>query len=111
MITKAKKHIKHSTKENKLELLFKKGVVSRYEYRNTIHNEVGNIEHFLQYLIDHKIVSPITIRRYTILQAFEELYPQYNFHKSNTVKILAKEFGISERQIWTILKDHSSRFR
>lgn len=93
-----------------LELLFRKALVTRYEYDRATKGESNGLEHFLNYLITHNLIEPITIQRYTILYAFQEQYEQHGFHKTNTVKALAEQFELSERQIWTILKTHSRRF-
>lgn len=93
-----------------LELLFRKALVARYEYDRAVKGEGNGVEHFLQYLINHNVIENITIQRYTILYAFHEAYEKNDFHKTNTVKALAKQFNLSERQIWTILKTHTKRF-
>ncbi len=99
-----------NTKSNSI-LLFRKIIVARYEYERSVRGGVNSIEHFLQYLINHNIIEDITIKRYTILYAFQLIYEEQNFHKTNTVKELAKQFNLSERQVWTILKTHSQRFK
>lgn len=93
-----------------LELLFRKALVARYEYDRVTKGENNGIEHFFNYLITHNLIEPITIWRYTILYAFYEEYEKNRFHKTDTVKELAKQFELSERQIWTILKTHTQRF-
>lgn len=98
------------SKQN-LEVLFRKALIARYEFFRITKHEKSGIESFLYYLINHNIIEKITIQRYAILYAFDEQYKQNNFHKTNTVKELAKQFDLSERQIWTILKTHSKRFR
>ena len=103
-----KEHLK--PKQN-LALLFRKALMARYEFYRISRNEKNGLEHFLQYLITHQLIEPITIQRYTILYAFQEQFEQNDFHKTNTVKVLAKQFNLSERQIWTILKTHTQRFR
>jgi hypothetical protein len=97
-------------KKNNPEMLFRKALVARYEYDRAVKGEDNGIEHFLQYLINHNIIENITIQRYTILYAFDEEYEKNDFHKTNTVKALAKQFNLSERQIWTILKIYTKRF-
>lgn len=92
-------------------LLFRKILIARYEYNRAAKGEVNGLEHFLQYLINHNLIEPITVQRYVILYAFQEQYEKYNFHKTNMVKALAEQFNLSERQIWTILKTHTRRFR
>ncbi len=96
--------------ETDLELLFRKALIAQYEFERARNGERNGLEHFTQYLISHKIIEPITIQRYTILYAFQTEYKKNNFHKTNTVKALAKQFKLSERQIWTILKSHTQRF-
>jgi hypothetical protein len=97
--------------KNNLELLFRKALVTKYEYDRAIRGEGNGIEHFLQYLINHNLIEGITIQRYTLLYAFHEAYEKNAFHKTNTVKALAKQFDLSERQVWTILKTHTKRFK
>jgi hypothetical protein len=97
--------------KNDLELLFRKALVARYEYDRSNKGENRGVEHFLQYLINHNIIESINIQRYAILYAFQPLYEANDFHKTNTVKALAKQFNLSERQVWTILKSHTKRFR
>lgn len=93
------------------ELLFRKILIARYEYERATKGERNGVEHFLQYLIDHNLIEPITIQRYNILYAFQTIYEEQNFHKTNTVKELARQFGLSERQVWTVLKTHTQRFK
>ena len=92
------------------EMLFRKILVARYAYDRVAKKQGNGVEHFLQYLINHNLIEDITIQRYTILYAFQTLYEENDFHKTNTVKALAKQFDLSERQIWTILKSHTKRF-
>jgi hypothetical protein len=100
-----------SERKSNPELLFRKILIARYEYDRNAKDEKGSIEHFLQYLINHNLIEDITVQRYTILYAFQTIYEEQNFHKTNTVKELARQFNLSERQIWTILKTHTKRFR
>ena len=73
------------------------------DYCQRHHIEV-NIENFITYLIDRELISAPTIRRYTILQEFEQLYPKHNFHKSNTIDTLADLFNLSSRHVWSLIK-------
>lgn len=100
-----------SERKGNPQLLFRKILIARYEYDRSAKNQKRGIEHFLQYLIDHNIIESITMQRYTILFAFQAIYEEQNYHKTNTVKALAKRFSMSERQIWTILKTHSKRYQ
>lgn len=74
------------------------------------HRSPDNIGSFITYLIDHNLIEDSTIKRYTILKEFDTLYPQNGKHKTKTVQTLASKFNLSERSVWTILKDHFFRF-
>lgn len=56
------------------------------------------------FLIDHDLIPPVTIKRYTVLQEFEEVFPKQEHHKTQTVHILSDRFNIPERTVWGILK-------
>lgn len=62
-----------------------------------------NTRIFLLYLIDKGILNKTDIRNFLIIEEFEELYPNNNFHKTQTIKLLAEKFAISDRAIWTVL--------
>ncbi len=58
---------------------------------------------FLLYLIDKGLLNKTDIRNFLIVEEFEELYPNNNYHKTQTIKTLAARFAISDRAIWTML--------
>ena len=62
-----------------------------------------NTKTFLLYLVDKGLLHKTDIRNFLILEEFEELYPTNNFHKTQTIKLLADRFDISDRTIWTML--------
>ncbi len=62
-----------------------------------------NTKTLLLYLIDKGLLNKIDIRNFLILEEFEELYSSNNFHKTQTIKLLADRFDISDRAIWTML--------
>ena len=65
---------------------------------------------FVDFLLNHNIIDALNIRRFTILKEFEIQYPLHHFHKTQTVYTIANKYGISERTVWTVLKDHVRRF-
>ena len=58
----------------------------------------------LAFLIDHELIPPTQIQRYTVRREFRQAYPELDFHKTQTVNMLANRFQISERTVWSILK-------
>ena len=73
-------------------------------------NKDPDIYNYTKYLIDHKVIELLTIKRYAVLKEFSVIYPLCDEHKTNTVKKLSKIFKIPVRTLWSILKDHSKRF-
>lgn len=61
---------------------------------------------FITYLVDRGILSLTTMKHFTILEEFKKLYPEMRYHKTNTVKLLAHKFHLSERSVWAILKNN-----
>lgn len=58
----------------------------------------------ITFLIDNNLIPAVAIKRFTILQEFDKLYPLKENHKTKTVYALSDKFNISERTIWNILK-------
>lgn len=78
------------------------------KYKATLIDE--KVEFFLEYLLEHQLIDDLTIRRYTIIKEFEKEYPKHNGHKTQTVYTIANKFNLSDRTVWTVLKDHLNRF-
>lgn len=68
------------------------------------------VECFLNYLLEHQVIDSLTVRRYTIIKEFEKEYPKHDGHKTQTVYTIANKFNLSDRTVWTVLKDHLDRF-
>jgi len=64
---------------------------------------------FITFLIDKSLLGTSTIRRFTIIKEFEDLYPKNQCHKTKTVKELADKFHLSERAVWSIIKHNSKQ--
>lgn len=61
-------------------------------------------DQLITFLIDQNLISITHIQRYTVLREFEKLYPEQDYHKTQTVNVLADRFSISKRTVWSILK-------
>lgn len=64
-------------------------------------------DQLITFLIDQNLISGTHIQRYTILKEFEKLYPEQDHHKTHTVNALADRFSLSQRTVWSILKNVS----
>ncbi len=59
----------------------------------------------LLYLIDNEIISRTDVRKYTILHEFEELCQMKTINKSSIIRSLAAKFNISDRAIWSMIRN------
>ena len=58
----------------------------------------------ITFLIDENLIPPVHIKRYTVVQEFEQLFEQRVTAKTKTIVALSDKFNIPERTIWGILK-------
>lgn len=79
----------------------------QYDYDNYCerHNlDNTNRERLLTFLIDQDLIPPAHIQRYTVLHEFEQVLAQQELQKTRAVLTLAHRFSISERTVWSILR-------
>lgn len=60
---------------------------------------------FITFLIDQNLISFSHLQRYTVRQEFEYIAADRECRKTQIVDTIANRFRISERTIWSILKD------
>ncbi len=72
-----------------------------YCQRHSIENDTNN---FIIFLVDNDLVNAATIKRYTILNDYNNRFTDQDFHKSRTVEALADLYNLSARHVWSILK-------
>jgi len=68
------------------------------------HKQDKDSVHFITYLVDHNLISKATIRQYTIVASFNDLFPNSNHRKTQIVELLAHRFNVTPRSIWNILR-------
>ena len=93
-----------------MEVDFKKHLLEAFSTYSNQDITKTTIESFLDYLLTHNLIEPITIKRYTLLKEFELEYPKHDNRKTQTVLTLSNKYQIAERSVWTVLKDHHRRF-
>ncbi len=69
--------------------------------RHSIENDTNN---FIIFLLDKDLVNAATIKRYTILNDYNNRFTEQDFHKSKMVEELADLYNLSARHVWSILK-------
>lgn len=79
----------------------------RYKDYCDIHGLVQSFEGFLTFLIDQELIPFKVIKQFTIKIEFSELYPKREHKKTKTVIEIADRFNISERSVWSIIKQYS----
>ncbi len=94
-----------------MESVFKKHLLQAFKEDFPEQLGVINPSIFLDYLIAHNLIDTLTIRRYSIIKEFEKEYPKHNGHKTQTVYTIANKFNLTDRTVWTVLKDHIDRFK
>lgn len=71
------------------------------------HHIEPSTQALITFLIDHNLIPPVSVKRYTVIQEFEELIKKMEHQKTKTVNVLSDKFNIPERTIWGILKKRS----
>ena len=94
-----------------MESVFKEHLLEAYQEDFPEQQDAINYSLFLDYLITCQLIDTLTIRRYTIIKEFEKEYPKHNGHKTQTVYTIANKFNLTDRTVWTVLKDHIDRFK
>lgn len=61
--------------------------------------------HLITFLIDQNLIPAVQIQRYSVQKEFEQLLLEVDCTKIQAVGTLAHRFNISERTVWTILKN------
>lgn len=84
--------------------IFQERLSDSYNAYCSYHNMEEDIKGFITYLIDHQLIDTLTIKRYAILNEFDDLYKTNSYKKTQTVNDLAHRFNLSSRTIWSILK-------
>lgn len=65
----------------------------------------------LDYLYQHRFIPTKEMKRYVILELFDELYQENNCHTTHTVMDISNRMQIGTTTIWTVLKDHKNRYQ
>jgi DNA polymerase III alpha subunit len=83
---------------------FQNHLYDSYEHFCTRHQVDPSTKGLITYLIDKDLIPSVAIKRFTITQEFDKIYPQQKKHKTKTINALSDKFNIPERTIWGILK-------
>lgn len=61
-------------------------------------------DELITYLIDREIIQSSLIKRYAILEAYDDLKNRQGLNKTQVVHVLANRFNITSRSIWNALR-------
>ena len=88
---------------------FQRHLLHNFETYCDTHQYPKDMEGFVTYLIDQEVIHPLTIKRYTIREEFEDIYPRGQCKKTEAVDKLADRFNISARSVWSIIRKEDTR--
>lgn len=72
-----------------------------YCERHALKNDTNN---FIIFLLDKDLVNAATVKRYTIINEYNNRFTNDGITKSEKVEILADLFDLSERHVWSLVK-------
>lgn len=83
---------------------FQSHLLDKYKEYCDRHRINESVNGLITFLIDQDLIPEKNIKYFTVLQEFDDIYPNEAFHKTRTVNTLADRFNLSERTVWGILK-------
>ncbi|MCB0572911.1 MAG: hypothetical protein KDC66_24250 [Phaeodactylibacter sp.] len=95
--------MKQATRKQEVDIFCKKLQANFHRYCAT-HQLPEKLENFTDYLIDQELIGDNTIRQYAISELFNDLYPENEFKKTQTVEQLAGRFNLTPRHVWNVLR-------
>ena len=90
---------------------FKHSVNEQFRQNDFSQLSDNDIQDFVKYLIECKVIPNVTVKIYTVLAEFEklsEVHPDKN--KSECVAVISEKLGLDKHIIWNILKDHKGKY-
>ena len=91
---------------------FQEHLEAQYDEYCRRHDMAKNEHQLVGYLIDQMLIPPTQLQKYTILREFEKINNESNCpKKKQAVETLANRFSLSERTIWSILKNNSTKHK
>jgi hypothetical protein len=90
---------------------FQEHLEAQYDEYCRRHNMVKNEHQLVGYLIDQMLITPTQLQKYTILREFEKINNESKCAKTRAVETLANRFSLSERTIWSILKNNNAKHK
>ncbi len=85
--------------------LFKKYVFAQFGKKRWNSAQQIAAEELLEELIKHNLIPEKERLRFSVIEEFKRQYPLHEGHKTQTVYTISHKFNVSERTVWTILKD------
>lgn len=82
---------------------FSEDLLLHFSRHCRLYEQEENLASLLDFLIDQDLIPSAVLRKYTVIQEYDKLFPRYE-KKTKTVSMLAARFNISERSIWLALK-------
>ena len=72
---------------------------------------IPDMTSFLDYLMNHNLISATSIRHYVLLEEYNRWQQSHKYkNKTEVVQALALAYHLHETSVWNILKDHKEKF-
>jgi hypothetical protein len=95
----------HSIAHRKSDLdKFQEYLMEEYSQFCSNHNLPDSNANFLTYIIDSNLIQGHALNHFTIRKEYMRLQQDHTYKKTESVRILANRFNLSERTIWNALR-------
>ena len=84
--------------------MFERDLSAKFRAYCYQHQYEVTIDRLITYLIDKGLIAEPAIRRFVIQHEFDREYPKNAQHKTKTIQLLADRLHLSERTIWSALR-------
>ena len=84
--------------------IFQRDLILSFRSYCKQHQYEVTIEGLITYLIDRQLIADSAMRRFVIVEEFEREFPKHKGHKTETVQTLAHRLHLSERTVWSALR-------
>ncbi len=87
--------------------IFTKVVLKNYSEHCLRHGIPENNHTFLNFLFTKNLLREVAVRHFTISTEFKKTYDKSKSTKTQTVRLLADKYNMTERAVWNIIKTRS----
>jgi hypothetical protein len=99
-----------AAKQAEVDLMFSRDIATKYENECKRQGTEPSFDGLIQFAIRHGVVRQTDINRYLTIALYPKALWERNGRRSAAVQDLEETIGVSDRLIWSWLKDLSGRY-